>query len=374
MMTVEQHTRAPIRRTGIVGVAAVPHAPQFLSLPDTEDHAQVERVRVAMGALGARLRALEPDCVIVLSNDHGDHFVTHAVAPFCVHGADRADGMHKHRGDWALDAPMAYPLVRAMGDEGFDLAFTLDAKIPTSFTIPYQFMGFDRDTPMTAIFVNAYVPPQPSPLRCHAFGQALARAVTGMGRRAVLIASGGMSHYPGTVHYPKPDIGTDRVLFEHMKAGNLAHLLAYDEDALDSTGNLELRMTLVAAGAIAANSGNGARKPFIAQLEPSWHHTYAVLGWDLSEPAERKPFIYPALPGARVALVRAVQTLRTDGAAARRFLEDPSAYCDGFTLAADERAALIASDFDALRDRFDVHALLTAGAIAQLRIQHGKDI
>jgi len=365
-MTPLQPVRDANHRTGIVGVAAVPHAPQFLSMPDTEDHAQVARVRTAMAALGARLRALEPDCVIVLSNDHGDHFVTHSVAPFCVHAAERADGMHKHRGDWALDTSSGYPLVRAMGEEGFDLAFTLDAKLPTSFTIPCEFMGFGRDTPLTAIFVNAYVPPQPSPLRCHAFGQALSRAVTRMGRRAVLIASGGLSHYPGTVHYPKPDVDTDRVLFEQMRAGNLAHLLAYDEDALDATGNLELRMTLIAAGAIAAA---GQRKPFIAEFEPSWHHTYAVLGWDLTEPRERKPFIYPALPPSRVALVRAVQTLRVDGAAARRFLADPAAYCDDFALTTDERAALIAADFDALRDRFDIHALLTAGAMTQLRIQ-----
>lgn len=371
-MTLQQPLRDASRRAGIVGVAAVPHAPQFLSMPDTEDHAQVERVRTAMAALGQRLRALEPDCVIVLSNDHGDHFVTHAVAPFCVHAAERADGMHKHRGDWALDASIAYQLVRAMGDEGFDLAFTLDAKIPTSFTIPYDFMGFDRATPMTAIFVNAYVPPQPSPLRCHAFGQALARAVTRLGRRAVVIASGGLSHYPGTVHYPNPDVDTDRTIFEQLKAGNLAHLLSYDENALDATGNLELRMTLVAAGALAAAGGSVARKPFIAQFEPSWHHVYAVLGWDLSEPAEPAPFIYPALPGARVALVRAVHALRVDGAAARRFIADPAAFCDAFALAPDERAALLAGDFDALRDRFDIHALLTAGAIAQLRIQRAS--
>src|SRR3546814_3339856 len=84
-------------------------------------------------------------------------------------------------------------------------------------------MGFGRDVPMTAIFLNAYVPPQPSPLRCHAFGQALARAMARMGRRAVLIASGGLSHYPGTRHYPHPDVATDQVLHEQLSAGNLAH-------------------------------------------------------------------------------------------------------------------------------------------------------
>ena len=35
-------------RAGIVGAAIVPHAPQFLTLPDTEDHAQVARVNAAV--------------------------------------------------------------------------------------------------------------------------------------------------------------------------------------------------------------------------------------------------------------------------------------------------------------------------------------
>ena len=82
------------------------------------------------------------------------------------------------------------------------------------------------------------------------------------------------------------------------------------------------------------------------------------------------PRILPA--GKRVALVRAVQTLRVDGAAAQRFLTDPTGFADTYPLGADEREALIAGDFDALRDRFDIHALLTAGALAQLRIQRGS--
>ncbi|GAA5236524.1 hypothetical protein FOZ76_14035 [Verticiella sediminum] len=356
------------RRSGIVGVAAVPHAPQFLSRPDTEDLAQVERVREVMAQAGERLRALEPDCIIVVSNDHGDHFVTHSVPPFCVHAADVADGMHKHRGPWRLDDSMGYALVGAMEEEGFDLAFTLGAKLPTAFTIPYEFMGFDRETPMTAIFMNAYVPPQPSPVRCHAFGQALARAVQRLGRRAVLIASGGLSHYPGTAHYPRPDVDTDRVLFEQMSAGNLAHLLGYDSQTLDRTGNVELRMTLAAAGAV------GNRKPFVAAFEPSWHHTYSVHAWDLTEPQAAEPLIYPALPARRSQLVEAVFRLRTEAAAAERFLDDPAAYCDGFALAVDERAALLAMDAERLRDEFSIHALLTSGAAMQLRLARERQL
>src|SRR5690349_1727034 len=146
---------------GVVAAAAVPHAPQFLSRPDTEDLDQVERVRVGLAGIGEAFRKKKPDCIIVISNDHGDHFITHSVPAFCVHVAASADGMHKHRGDWALDGALGYALVPEMSSLGFDLAFTLGAHLQTAFTIPYEFMGFDRQTPMTAIFVNAYVPPQP---------------------------------------------------------------------------------------------------------------------------------------------------------------------------------------------------------------------
>ncbi len=352
------------RQTGIIAAAAVPHAPQFLSRPATEDLEQVERVRQQLAAIGEDFRARNPDTIIVVSNDHGDHFVTHSVPAFCVHAADRADGMHKHRGDWALDPDLAYALVPELETQGFDLAYTLSAKLPTAFTIPYEFMGYTRETPMTAIFVNAYVPPQPSGRRCYAFGQALDRALRSLGRRAVLIASGGMSHYPGTRHYPHPDVDTDRALFERMKAGDLRQLLGLSERRLDVTGNLELRATLMLAAVV------GERVPFAAQFEPSWHHTYATLAWSLDTPPvdEGQALIYPALPARRVPLVEAVYRLRTSAADARRFVEDAAAFCDQFRLDADERSALVALDEAALRDGFGIHALLTAGARTQVEI------
>jgi 2,3-dihydroxyphenylpropionate 1,2-dioxygenase len=352
-----------MKRAGIIAAAAVPHAPQFLSLPDTEDHEQVARVRRQLEEMGTAFRRQAPDTIVVISNDHGDHFVTHSVPAFCVHAASRADGMHKHRGDWALDGELGYALVPDLSSQGFDLAFTLNAKLPTAFTIPYSFMGFGRETPMTAIFVNSYIPPQPSAQRCFAFGQALERALCRLGRRALLIASGGLSHYPGTRHYPHPDVETDRGIFEKLVAGDLQHLLGFSDATMDRTGNVELRAVQILAGAI------GDRKPFASQFEPSWHHTYASLAWNLDTDEPPPELIYPALPGHRAALVEAVYLLRTSAADARTFLADPASFCDRFPLAQDERAALMAFDADKLRDDFAVHGLLTAGARLQLDLQ-----
>ena len=352
-----------MKRAGFIAAAAVPHAPQFLSLPDTEDHAQVARVREQLGAIGEAVRAQAPDTVVVISNDHGDHFVSHSVPAFCVHAASRADGMHKHRGDWTVDGQLGYELVPELSAQGFDPAFTLNAKLPTAFTIPYSFMGFGRETPMTPIFVNAYMPPQPSAQRCFAFGQALERALCRLGRRAFLIASGGLSHYPGTRHYPNPDVETDRGIFQRLVAGDLQHLLGFSDAAMDRTGNVELRALQILAGVV------GDRKPFASQFEPSWHHTYATLAWNLETEDAPQELIYPRLPGHRAALVEAVYLLRTSPADARAFAADPAAFCDRFPLAADEREALIAFDTDALRDRFALHGLLTAGARMQVDLQ-----
>src|SRR5689334_21019626 len=113
------------RTFGFVAAAAVPHAPQMLSLPASEDAAQVKRVAEAMGRIGAAMRNLSPDLVIVIGNDHGDDFILRSVPPFMIHCGPRAAGRDGHAGWWSVDGDSGYDLLRAMQDEGFDPAFTL---------------------------------------------------------------------------------------------------------------------------------------------------------------------------------------------------------------------------------------------------------
>ena len=340
------------RRPGIAGAAIVPHAPQFLTLPETEDKAQVARVNVAMRAIGDRFRALDPDLLIVLSNAHCDDMVVHCVPPFAIHCGTRADGSGGHHGAWPIDGQAGYALLRQLLDLGFDPAFTLDAKLGTAFTIPLDFCGYPREAPFLPIFVNAYVPPQPTPERCFAFGQALAHAIEREGRRAVVLASGGLSHYPGTPQYPHPDIDTDRVIFERLAAGNLRYLLSLDAAALDRSGNVECRSLQILAGMI------GDRPPDSALFEPSWHHIYAVVGWTDLAPVKAERLHYPATAPERGELARAIFAVVDDAAAQAAFLQDRNAYVARFELDPDERGALVALDRDALRERFQINPML----------------
>jgi len=340
------------KRPGIVGAAIVPHAPQFLTLPETEDKAQVARVNAAMRAIGDKFRALDPDLLIVLSNAHCDDFVVHCVPAFAIHCGTRAEGSGGHHGPWPVDGDAGYALVRQLLDLGFDPAFTLDAKLGTAFTIPLDFCGYPREHSFLPIFVNAYVPPQPTPERCFAFGQALAHAIEREGRRAVVLASGGLSHYPGTPQYPHPDIDTDRVIFERLAAGNLRYLLSLDAAALDRSGNVECRSLQILAGMI------GDRPPDRALFEPSWHHIYAVLGWTDLAPVKAEPLHYPATAPKRSELARAIFAVVDDAAAQAAFAEDREGYAARFELGDDERAALVNLDRDALRERFAINPML----------------
>ncbi|MGE5268115.1 MAG: hypothetical protein ACM3JG_00440 [Thiohalocapsa sp.] len=337
---------------GIVGAAIVPHAPQFLTLPETEDKAQVARVNAAMRQLGEEFRALDPDLLIVISNAHCDDFVVRCVPAFMLHCGARAEGSGGHAGSWPIDGAAGYALLQELLDAGFDPAFTLDAALGTAFTIPLEFCGYQRETPFLPLFVNAYVPPQPSPERCFAFGRALAQALQLLGRRAVVLASGGLSHYPGTPLYPHPDIATDKVIFEHLEAGNLRYLLSLDAAALDRTGNVECRALQILAGAI------GDRPPTQALFEPSWHHIYAVVGWTDLRPREAAAAHYPATAPERSALAAAIFALVGDGEARASFARDGEAFAAWFPLAADERAALLALDRAALRDHFRLNPML----------------
>src|SRR5258708_11260502 len=110
---------------GIIAGAAVPHAPQFHSLPSTEDHEQVARVREAMQQVGDGLRALKPDLVIVMTNDHGDEYAVACVPSFVVHCGDRAQSSHKHRRWWNLRGDDGYYIVPRLMRHGCDPAFTL---------------------------------------------------------------------------------------------------------------------------------------------------------------------------------------------------------------------------------------------------------
>jgi 2,3-dihydroxyphenylpropionate 1,2-dioxygenase len=209
------------------------------------------------------------------------------------------------------------------------------------------------------IYVNAYLPPQPTMERCYGFGQAVARTVTQLGLKTVILSSGGMSHFPGTDRYSNPELDWDRRVLEKLSAGNLKSLIGYDEAELDATGNIELRCWACAAGAL------GERKPDVVSLDPSWHHNYASLGW-LGGGAENHAAHYPSIKPELVELTAALHNLAHDAGMRADFMADATAYADRFSLPLDQREALIKLDLPSIV-KMGAHPLVPF--LAQLQIQ-----
>lgn len=346
---------------GVVGAAAVPHAPQFFTLPDTEDHEQVARVERTMAAMGRRLLDLEPDAVVVIANDHLENFLLHAVPAFTVLRGPQARGSFAGRDfAWPVASEAATRLVIELQEAGFDPAVSLNAPIGYEFGIPMTFLGIPADKPVIPIFVNSYVPPQPSPDRCYAFGKALHRSAVLSGLRLVVVASGGLSHYPGTDRYSNPDVDTDRGILSRFESGNIRSLLGFDAQALDATGNVEARSWLILAGAI------GEREPSEVVMEPSWHHNYAMVSWDGSRPqTDAEPLHYPIPQADRLPLYEALYDLRMNADLCRQWISSPQAVADRYDLDQVCRAALLSLNETDLA-RTGVHPLL--GFLANLNI------
>ncbi|HEY6256536.1 MAG TPA: hypothetical protein VIY51_12160 [Xanthobacteraceae bacterium] len=342
----------------VIGGAMLPHAPQFFTMPDTEDKANVEKVRQVAGEIGRRLRALEPDLWIIFSNDHAEQFFHQAAPPFTIHVGGEASGEFAGRTfHWKIPSEISFELVRALYRQNFDPAFTSTAKIDYAIGIPLTHIGHTGE--VLPIYVNAYLPPQPTMERCYAFGEAIGRTVTAMGLKTVILSSGGMSHFPGTDRYGSPELAWDKQVLEKLAAGNLKSLIGHDETELDATGNIELRCWACAAGAL------GERKPDIVSMDPSWHHNYASLAWIDPAPRTEAPH-YPAIRPELVALTSALHGLAHDPERRAQYVADAPAYADQFALTAEQRQALIALDMPAIV-KMGTHPLVPF--LAQMQIQ-----
>jgi 2,3-dihydroxyphenylpropionate 1,2-dioxygenase len=342
----------------VVGGAMLPHAPQFFTLPETEDKAVVAKVREVAADIGQKLRALKPDLWIIFSNDHAEQFFHTAAPPFTIHVGGEASGEFAGRKfHWQVPSNIAFGLVRQLYQQNFDPAFTSTAKIDYAIGIPLTHLG--HTDPVLPIYVNAYLPPQPTMERCYAFGQAVARTVTAMGLRTVILASGGMSHFPGTDRYANPELAWDTRVLEALAAGRLKSLIGFDETELDETGNIELRCWACAAGAL------GERKPDVVSLDPSWHHNYASLGWINAREADHVAH-YPSIRPELVELTAALHELAHDADRRAEYIADASAFADRYKLSAEQRAALVELDLPTIV-KMGAHPLVPF--LAQMQIQ-----
>jgi len=151
------------------------------------------------------------------------------------------------------------------------MAYSQDAELGHSFAAVYEWVIEGRGIPVVPLFVNTYLPPLPGARRCAKLGQAIRDIIADRPERVAIVASGGMSHYPGTWKYPQPAFDFDWWAIAHMERGNHDALLGLTNEQLDEVGNTEMLPWMILFGAIGNQPGE------LLSYQPTWHHGHAVM-------------------------------------------------------------------------------------------------
>lgn len=316
----------------IVAAMATCHAPQLFTYPPDEDHAQLDASIAGMRELGKLLDETKPDVIVFLGSDHLETFSINCVPTFAIVAGNRATAEFAGRKyDLPIHREMAEDLLTQLVNAGFDLAYSEDAVLGHTFAVPFEFVIGGRAIPVVPLHVNVYMPPLPTPKRCAAFGRAIAEVIASRPERVAIVASGGMSHYPGTWKYPQPEFEFDKWMISELGHGRDESLLNLTSEQLDEVGNTELLPWAVLLGAVGNLPGE------LVQYTPTWHHGHAMMRFlpqrERAKPIEVAPpayvfkneggFKFYAHPPAEAyQLNKLLFDMRLDSALRRRLLTD----------------------------------------------------
>jgi AmmeMemoRadiSam system protein B len=357
----------------IVAAVATVHAPQLFVRPPSEIPEQLDADIAAMRVLGKDIEESKPDLVIVIGSDHLETFFLSSVPTFAVVAGEKSHAAFANRSwDIPVHLPFADALLEKLMQRGFDMAYSQDAILGHSFAAVYEWVIEGRNLPVVPIFVNTYLPPLPSPQRCFALGKAIAEIVEERPERVAIIASGGLSHYPGTWKYPQPAYDFDYWAIANMERGNIEPLLKLSSEQLDEVGNTEMLPWYFLFGAIGNVPGE------LLTYQPTWHHGHAVMRFipnkRVGPPPGEVPAaykftqggfeFYKAPPSSSYSLNKVLYDLRHHQDMRLEFLKDPYTIAAKYNLNPQESKALAMitdENIDVLRS-LKPHPLVDAGA------------
>jgi aromatic ring-opening dioxygenase catalytic subunit (LigB family) len=255
----------------IVAAMGTVHAPQLFTYPPSEDPKQLDADIAAMRQLGKSLEEAKPDLAIVIGSDHLETFFLSSSPTFAIVGGKKSRAEFARREYSLAIHPLAEQLMQELVDADFDMTYSQDAVLGHAFAAVYEWVIEGRAIPVVPLFVNTYLPPLPRARRCAQLGAAMRKVIDKSDLRVAIIASGGLSHYPGTWKYPQPAYDFDWWAIAHMERGSFEPLIGLTSSQLDQVGNTEFLPWMVMFGAIGSQPGE------LLTYQPTWHHGHAVM-------------------------------------------------------------------------------------------------
>ena len=247
------------------------HSP-LLNLPGPS-RALLDDIDGAVGTARDFVADFDPELVVIFSPDHYNGFFYRAMPPFCIGTAASGVGDYgTHSGPLDVPAELATDCARAVLDADVDVAISAAMDVDHGTVQPLQSLFGDATAkPVIPVFINSVATPLGPIRRVRALGTAVGAHLATLGKRVLIVGSGGLSHDP-----PVPTLATaPPAALDRIVHG--APMTAEQRAA---------RQTAVIDAAREFASGAGA----LAPLNPEWDQAFLDLidtgrlsdvdGWD----------------------------------------------------------------------------------------------
>ncbi len=240
----------------ILGCFAVPHPPIIMPEIGRGEERKIQKTADSYREAARRAAELKPDVFVLLSPHsiiYRDYFHISPGRSAC--GDFRSFGCPKLKIETEYDEELA----RAIGEEASAMAIpagTLgerDASLDHATTIPLRyFQQTCPRVPIVRIGLSGF-----SLLQHYNFGIAIARAVEKLNRRAVIIASGDLSHKlkpEGPYGFAEEGPKFDAQIMEIFSSGDFGRLLEFDPTFCEAAAECGLRSFVIMAGSLDGRS------------------------------------------------------------------------------------------------------------------------
>tara|TARA_E500000331_G_scaffold97531_1_gene94213 strand:- start:1945 stop:2778 length:834 start_codon:yes stop_codon:yes gene_type:complete len=248
-----------------VGAFATSHGPLIAREWDVLAERPKATLTAAFDETGRRLKALNPDILVMLSPDHWVNFFIDNLPSFCIGIGEEHDGppepfmktVYPHQTLPGHPVFGAHLLETALQND-FDPAISHRLKLDHGFCIPLWRMGINPALPIVPIIVNQLERPLPTLRRCIAWGKMLRKAIDSYSAdlRVAVLGTGGLSHSIGEPTMGEIDQPFDRLCIDLFKNADEDVLADSLERELAKTGNgAEEIRDWVIAHAVAGSQG-----------------------------------------------------------------------------------------------------------------------
>ncbi len=153
----------------------------------------------------SRVEQFAPELIVLFAPDHYNGFFYDLMPPFCIGCEARAIGdFNTLAGALRVPKDLALACASSVLGDGVDLSVSYRMEVDHGFAQALEKLtgALDRYA-VLPIFINSVAPPFASCQRVGRLGQAVGKFIGKLGKRVLLVGSGGISHEP-----PVPEIAT----------------------------------------------------------------------------------------------------------------------------------------------------------------------